>query len=485
MREIGFESVFENYKGRIHDVDRKVVIENGELKGLKGLVTNFFKNQGVCALERVALVMGSSTGFIASFFALVEIGAVPLLLSKHTTVYELERFNEKYGISWIVSDCMRWEDLDKVFPNNAGVDFVTENYKWGIKRINEKAELSNNLKGTVLQPTSGSTGEVKLCVRDEYGCLAEPLNHLETSGMQSAGNVFCPLPLNHAYGFGTAFLLSIISSSNLILLNELDPRKVINILKEYQVSMFTGVPSVLDLLTKIKISTHIYIPGNILSAGAILDKELSIKFYSRFKSYIHPSYGSTETGEICYEREDIISETGSVGKPLNQTKIRIDNNEDGLGQVSVCNPSRMLGYLKQDGAIDYSSFSEEFWLPTGDLGHIDCSNRLILKGRLNNIINVFGVKVNPIEVEGVIKNLPGIIDAHVYAGKHRSGSDLVFAMVQCKGTLEERQIINMCKERLATQKVPSKIFVVDKIPRNQSGKIISSQLPMRYGIQTL
>lgn len=476
MSDISFTSILKNYKGSINDLDLKLTINRDELLRLIDLDMKSLREEGVTSLDRVAIIMNSSVSFIINFFALVEMGAVPVLLSKYTTAYELKKFDDEYGINWVVSDTLKEEECIKEFPNLKERRLYIGNYSFSVKRINKNAQIFTSLKGMILQPTSGSTGDVKLCVRDEYGCLAEPLNHIETS-FANKGNIFCPLPLNHAYGFGTAFLLSIISSSDLTLLNELNPRKVLRAFNEYKISIFTGTVAVLDLFTKMKISTDVNIPEKMISAGAPLTEEVARNFYNRFNRFIHPSYGSTETGEICLERENIISNTGSTGTPLKKTIVKIESCGDGLGQIVVSNPSMMVGYLRRDGTIDNSLIREDNCFPTGDVGILDGTGRLILNGRLKNMINVFGIKVNPVEVEKVIKDIEGVQDVYVYAGKHRSSSDLVFAVVECSKDLDESIIINICRERLTIQKVPSKVFIVDKVPRNQSGKIVLSQLP--------
>lgn len=278
-------------------------------------------------------MLNSGIAFILNFFAVLELEAIPVLLSKNSHFYELEALSGIYGFNWLVTDVFNTEDRD--FFKTPPIHFHHENYSWTLLKINDKARLYSDLTGTILQPTSGSTGEVKLCVRDESGCLAEPLNHIESVNMMERETVLCPLPLNHAYGFGTAMLVSLLTSSDLLLMNEFNPRKLIRVFSEYRITIFTAVPAMLDLLTKIKIAGTIEMARNVLSAGAMLEEEVARNFYHRFNRYIQPSYGSTETGEICIEREKFIGITGSVGTPLARTKVRIEKNEDELPQVFV------------------------------------------------------------------------------------------------------------------------------------------------------
>lgn len=118
----------------------------------------------------------------------------------------------------------------------------------------------------------------------------------------------------------------------------------------------------------------------------------------------------------------------------------------------------MAGYLNSDGTIAREAIMEDYWFPTGDMGNFDGSGRLMLQGRIKSMINVFGIKVNPLEVATAIRSMGRIADVHVYAGKHRSGSDLVFAIVEPSDEITETEIIKYCQAKLAPQKVPTRVF---------------------------
>ena len=78
-----------------------------------------------------------------------------------------------------------------------------------------------------------------------------------------------------------------------------------------------------------------------------------------------------------------------------------DKWQQGLGRVSIQSPSMMAGYLIPQG-IDRSRFADG-WFETGDLGHVDAAGRIHLVGRESDVLNVFGMKVIPSEVEAVLR----------------------------------------------------------------------------------
>jgi acyl-CoA synthetase (AMP-forming)/AMP-acid ligase II len=147
----------------------------------------------------------------------------------------------------------------------------------------------------------------------------------------------------------------------------------------------------------------------------------------------------------------------------------------GIGRVSVKSPSMMAGYLTPEG-IDASAIHDG-WFENGDLGFIDPGGRIHLVGRESEVVNVFGMKVIPSEVESVIRDFPGVADVKVYAGQHRSGSQIVKAAVAGSASLDLAALREHCAANLVAYKRPEVIIPLEALPRTPTGKIIKDQLP--------
>ena len=153
-----------------------------------------------------------------------------------------------------------------------------------------------------------------------------------------------------------------------------------------------------------------------------------------------------------------------------------DELREGVGRVRVKSASMMAGYLTRQG-IDSSGIVDG-WFETGDLGFLDESGRIHLVGRESEVINVFGLKVIPSEVEGrAPAAAPGVTDVKVYAGQHRSGSQIVKAAVAGAQSLDVATIREYCAKQLVGYKRPEVITRLDALPRTPTGKIIRDQLP--------
>jgi acyl-CoA synthetase (AMP-forming)/AMP-acid ligase II len=177
--------------------------------------------------------------------------------------------------------------------------------------------------------------------------------------------------------------------------------------------------------------------------------------------------------------EQGILPTGCVGRPMEGVEARVAPIADaaelapGVGRVMIRSSSMMSGYMTPQG-IDSTAINDG-WLETGDLGRIDERGRIQLVGREKEIINVFGMKVVPSEVEEVIATMPGVREVKVYAAVHRSGSEVVQAAVA--GTIDVAQVRQHCEAHLAPYKRPQVVHIVEALPRSPLGKILRDQLP--------
>ena len=149
--------------------------------------------------------------------------------------------------------------------------------------------------------------------------------------------------------------------------------------------------------------------------------------------------------------------------------------EEGVGELWVSSPSLMSGYLSPAG-IDRSQIADR-WFNTGDLASIDERGEVRLRGRASEVINVFGNKVLPCEVEEVISLLPQVAEVKVYSAPNRWGSNSVKAAVVAKDGVTDRHVRDHCKRHLVSYKQPEQITMLDALPRSPAGKIVLSKLP--------
>lgn len=150
-----------------------------------------------------------------------------------------------------------------------------------------------------------------------------------------------------------------------------------------------------------------------VSGGAPLSKEIS-HFFHACGILILEGYGLTETtGAICVNRPYDF-EFGTVGRPLNKTKIKIASD----GEVLIQGPTTMVEYYKDAPAT--KAIIQNHWIHSGDIGEISHEGRLIIKDRKKDLIKTANGKyVAPQKLEGLFKQLPFISHAHIHGDQRR------------------------------------------------------------------
>jgi long-chain acyl-CoA synthetase len=170
----------------------------------------------------------------------------------------------------------------------------------------------------------------------------------------------------------------------------------------------------------------------------------------------------------------------TVGLAVPGVEIRIVDPERGevvpageTGEIEVLSPSRMAGYLPES---ETAAAFRDGWYRTGDLGYIDDAGRLFVTGRKKLLIEVSGHKVDPIEVEDVVRAHPAVREAIVVGIANGGGEQTVKAVVVSGEGCGERDVIDFCRERLANFKVPQVVEFRDEIPRSPLGKVLRKYL---------
>ena len=348
------------------------------------------------------------------------------------------------------------------------------------------------LKSVPLHPTSGTTGTPKIAIRHAESAVAEATNYARTLGVTAEDTVLGVVPMSHGYGFGTCFVMPLVTGASLFSSRRFQPHLVTRALREYRVTVFPAVPAMLHLLLVATRGEIAGLPRSVLSAGAPLSERTAREFFEKAGQPVQCLYGTTETGGIAIAvTPEGAGVPGCVGPPMKTVEVKVrplpdrGELEDKIGRVWVKSSSMMAGYLPAAAStgghltaqrIDTSRLVDG-WFETGDLGYLDEAGRICLVARDSEVINVFGLKVLPAEVEAVIRELPEVSDVKVYAGRHKSGSQTVKAVVAGPESLDVAAIGAHCARQLVGYKRPEVINLLPSLPRTPAGKIILDQLP--------
>jgi O-succinylbenzoic acid--CoA ligase len=192
------------------------------------------------------------------------------------------------------------------------------------------------------------------------------------------------------------------------------------------------------------------------------------------------TYGLTETGSqvATLAPRDALSKLGSAGKPLYPNELRIvdeygrDVTPGEAGEIAVRGPVVTAGYA--DRPEETARAIRDGWLHTGDLGYLDDDGYLYVLDRRTDLIVSGGENVYPAEVEAVLLAHPAVDEACVVGISDGEWGQRVVASVHVTNgnVLDEAELVNFCRARLAGYKVPREIRWVDELPRNAAGKLL-------------
>jgi len=426
----------------------------------------------------VALVLGNTVGFPVALMACLRLRCDPLLLHAAIPEPELDAILTTVGARWalhdFIADVSRIElslgtSPWKVVRKMAGMQLYLRHLSRSLTTIRPKTSES----GTILHATSGTYGNPNLCDRPQRAAIAEANNYTNTIGILSHAHIVATTPLHHAFAFGFCLISAIISDSTLELRPILHPRKLLRADRP-PIDVLALVPPMIPLLAQLRSKCITRELRHTFFAGAPCHEQSATAFESAFERPLHQIYGSTETGGIATSYGASRGHDG-VGQALDGVSIRIEDTGQhpelgaDVGIVSVRSASMMAGYLDAPMAI-------EFWR-TGDLGRQSATGELTLLGRERDIINVGGSKVDPREVEEVLRRHPEVLDVVVYAGTREDNSQFVQAALRLHSAVDYSKLREFCESQLTSYKVPQVLHWVSSIPRTPSGKCRINELP--------
>jgi acyl-CoA synthetase (AMP-forming)/AMP-acid ligase II len=187
------------------------------------------------------------------------------------------------------------------------------------------------------------------------------------------------------------------------------------------------------------------------------------------------------------EEERRLKRLTSIGKPLPDVEVRIVDEQGNevppgvVGEIVARGPRLMKGYWKQEEATRQTIRGG--WLYTGDLGYRDEEGYIYLAGRAKDFIKRGGEMVSPEEVEQCLMAHPAVDEAAVIGVPDEEWGERVRAIVVLKqgARATEEELIEHCRQRLASFKKPESVVFVEELPRNPLGKVLKRVLREQFG----
>lgn len=473
-----------NYHGTIHDITLDLVVSAADLRAGQAALVRGITDRGFQSGDRVLVAVSNGPLFIAVWTAILACGGSPVPVHFETPIKELKRTAERFHAAWVISDLWNETQMEneEVVPYvlSCGWQQVVLGLWEGEKSERFADQMSCSLPGIPLHPTSGTTGNPKLAVRPIVTAVAEVVNYVETFGIRSSDTLLNVTPMCHAFGHGFCAVAPLITGASLVTMRKFQPRLVVEACQKYDITILPAAAAVLDVLI-FTAGKRLYSKSRkVFTGGGPVNSRTVNKYLEAAGSSPCPLYGSTEAGGIAVVRQGGYALDGCVGLPFQNVEVDVRKADepdvpDELGLIHVRSKSLMMGYLVQE-RVDTSALIDH-WFNTGDIGRFDDAGQLTVGGRVAEVINVSGMKVLPREVEEVIKSVPGVVEVKVYPKKTRLGTNTVSAAVVAESTVTAEMIREYCERGLVYYKRPSRVTILDQLPKNTSGKVVKELLP--------
>jgi len=340
----------------------------------------------------------------------------------------------------------------------------------------------------LLQYTGGTTGIAKGAILTHRNLVANALQCRAVIAPylpEEQGSVLTPLPLYHIFSL-TANLLAfaLMGGRSVLVPDPRDIKGLIRTLRRAQVATMTGVNTLFNaLINNPEFATLDFSKLKFaVGGGAAVQSAVAVRWHEITGTQLVEGYGLTEASPVVCLNPVRRPKIGTVGLPVPSTEVAIrdDHGNDmplgEAGEICVRGPQVMHGYWHRHEESKLV-LTEDGWLHTGDIGAFDDEGFLKILDRKKDMVNVSGFKVFPNEVEDVMAQHPGVLEAAVIgvADPH-TGQSVKLFVVKRDPALTEADLTKFARERLAAYKVPKVIVFVDSLPKSNVGKIIRKDL---------
>jgi long-chain acyl-CoA synthetase len=418
----------------------------------------------------ISIMFDNSIEFVLSYLAIIKSGRIVHIMSPSISKDNFLKQIESCDPIIILTLNKFKKEFDNIKNNIEFIDFEELEKQNIISKKNQISEIASLLY------TSGTTSSPKGVQIKNSNIIFTTNNISNVLDYNNSDIDVIPLSLSHSFGLGCLHTSLYVGSTLILHKNSMNILDILNSIKENNATTFAAVPATLTSLVnnfpekfaeKCNGLRLIITNSTKISKGTI-QKILQLLPNTKLATY----YGLTEASRSTFMIfNDSKNRDESVGKAAPGVEIKIvkDENKSKSGEIWIKGKNVIENYWN-------SEFSEKFdngWLKTGDLGFLD-DGFLYLTGRKDYVINVGGEKVNPEEIENIVKMMDSIDDAVAIGIEHQLFGQVIKLLIKTSNNvkIDSKSIITHCKKNLERYKIPTEIEFVRDFPRNEHGKII-------------
>lgn len=477
----------------IESIDQDRSLTFGEMNTYCNLMSNFLREKGITAGDRVSLIGKNTIETLIIYFGVLKYGAVinPIFYEEsESNIYriiglvrpKLVFFDEELNL-----DPGRFVPSEWVRFSEHGTEPDGDTFFSSLKKREPvfRGEAVKKESICLILFTSGTTKIPKGVYITRENLYYMTVEIADRTGVTEHDRLL----EYRAYNWASVQLLTVLSSmltgATLCLAKNFSRSRFPDWLKRYGITISAGVPAVINMLINEPVELRrddVPMLRYITSSSAPLSVESHLRFEELYGIPIVQMMGMTEAGWMAGNPPPPGKrKIGSVGLPMKFKEIRFVD-EQGLecgpgeiGEMVVRGKSMGLGYMTEDGIME--PFPREGF-PTGDLGYKDEEGYIYITGRKKDLIIRGGINISPMEITSRLMEHPAVLEAATIGVPDKIyGEEIVSFVVPKKGTEPSvEELLFHCKKTLPDFKLPKKIILVDSLPRNPRGKVAREEL---------
>src|SRR5271166_128966 len=344
----------------------------------------------------------------------------------------------------------------------------------------------------ILMRTSGTTADPKLVGLSHANVIAATVAMASVFQLVPDDICLTPMPLHHVHGLIAGALSALAAGSSIYCCESFSPRAFDAALHGFSPTWLTAAPAL-----HLTMCDYYAIKGarpaistlrRFRSSSAPLAPSSVRTLEDLFNAPLLETYGLTETAStIC---SNLLPpgqrKLGSVGVPIHAELLILDDAERKAspgadGEILL----RGAGVIREYLGTQPDDAFWEGWLRTGDIGHVDDDGYLYVVGRKKEVIKRGGHSVFPLEIDNALSTHPSVAEAITFSIPHDTlGEDVMAAVVgKPDASIDPDSLREHLSASLSSYKIPTRVLIVDSIPRNAIGKALRREMPQQFASQ--
>jgi len=469
-------------------------------------LANALIDLGLRRQVRVAVLLDSSHQYLELYFAVPKVGGIVVPLNTALSIPEMSYILSHAEVEMLVFGERFSQVVDSLLAERDSLRTIvvgtssrgTDGYEELVARYpaTEPEVEVDEQDVAYLIYTSGTTGTPKGIMETHRGVIESALNTVLGCHLRERDIGLVSVPL-----FWGAIIVSIVIpnlyvGSTLVLADSYAPEAILDIIQRERITTGFLTPSMIISLLEYPSCDDYDVSHlrHVLYSGVPMAVETLKQALKTFGNVFFQNYGTTEfgpltmidpVGQVVEGPPEKVRRLASCGQEAPNVEVRVVDDEGRgvpsgeVGEVIARGDNVMKGYWRMPQVTDEALRGGYFH--TGDLAMVDEDGYIYLVGRKKDVINCAGKTIYPVEVEEVIYQYPGVLEAAVIGVPDEElGESIETVVVMRRGEeATENDILDFCRQRLPDYASPGAVLFLEKLPRNPAGKILRRALRER------